>query len=157
SGPIKKGKASFFVDISKRDNDANAVVNAVILDQNFNPVTLNQEFLVPTRRFSFAPRVDFAIDAKNTLVARYEYGDSTVANQGIGDTSLPTRAYKTKTFSHELRLTETMIVNPKTVNETRFSYEFNDRKQLGDNSIPTISVPAAFTGGGSQIGQSFNK
>jgi len=157
SGPIKKGKASFFLDINKRDNDQNAVVNALILDPSLNPITLNQEFLVPTRRFSVAPRFDYAINDKNTLVARYEYSRSSLDNQGIGDTSLPSRAYSTSTFSHELRLTETMIINPKTVNETRFGYSFNDRKQQGDNSIPTISVPAAFTGGGAQIGLSFNK
>jgi hypothetical protein len=50
-----------------------------------------------------------------------------------------------------------MIINPRTVNETRFSYEFNKREQTGDNSIPTISVPSAFTGGGAQIGLSFNR
>ena len=50
-----------------------------------------------------------------------------------------------------------MIVNPKTINETRFQYSFNNREQEGDNSIPTISVPSAFVGGGAQIGLSFNK
>jgi len=157
SGPIVKGKASFFLDINKRDNDTNAVVNAIILDQSLNPTGINQEFLVPTRRFSIAPRVDYQINPQNTLVARYEYSTSSFSNQGIGDTSLPSRAYATDTVSHELRLTETMVVNPKTVNETRFGYEFNDRTQNGDNSIPTISVPTFFTGGGAQIGSSFNK
>ena len=157
SGPIVKGKASFFLDINKRDNDQNAIVNAIVLDPNLNPLTLNQEFLVPTRRFSIAPRVDYQLNDKNTLVARYEYSRSSFDNQGIGDTSLPSRAFSTTNFSHEIRLTETMIINPKTVNETRFGYEFNERKQQGDNSIPTISVPTFFTGGGAQIGTSFNK
>lgn len=157
SGPIKKGKASYFVDISKRDFDNNAVVNAIILDPNLNPVNFNEEFVVPTRRLSFSPRVDFAINSKNTLVARYEYSRSTLDNQGIGDTSLPSRAYSSSTIEHEIRLTETMIVNAKTVNETRFSFDFNKREQNGDNSVPTIIVATAFTGGGAQIGQSFNR
>jgi hypothetical protein len=38
-----------------------------------------------------------------------------------------------------------------------FQYEIERREQTGDNSIPTINVPAAFTGGGSQIGLSFNR
>lgn len=157
SGPIQKGKSSFFLDISNRDIDSNAVVNALILDQNLNQTTLRQEFLVPNRRFSFSPRFDYAINDKNTLVARYEFSRSTVDNQGIGDTSLPSRAYNTRNIQHEFRLTETMIINAKTINETRFSYSFNDREQQGDNSIPTISVPTFFTGGGAQIGLSFNK
>src|SRR4051812_1280663 len=157
SGPIQKGKSSFFIDISKRDQDNNAVVNAIILDPSFNPITFNQEVLVPSRRFSFSPRVDYAINDKNTLVARYEYSNSSLDNQGVGDISLPSRAYTQDVIQHEVRLTETMIVNPKTVNETRFSFEFNKRQQNGDNSIPTISVSSSFTGGGSQIGDSFNK
>jgi uncharacterized membrane protein YgcG len=50
-----------------------------------------------------------------------------------------------------------MIINPKTVNETRFRYEFNDREQNGDNSIPTINVASSFTTGGSSIGLSYNR
>jgi hypothetical protein len=157
SGPIQKGKSSFFFDISERDNDSNAVVNAIVLDSGLNPVIFQEEFTVPTKRFSFSPRVDFAINDKNTLVARYEYSRNTSANQGIGGTSLPSRAYESSSFDHEIRLTETMIVNAKTVNETRFSYDFSKREQVGDNTIPTISVGAAFTGGGAQVGNSFNR
>lgn len=157
SGPIQKKKSSFFLDISNRDVDNNAVVNALILDSSFNPVSFRRELVVPNRRLSVSPRFDYAINDKNTLVARYEFTRFTVDNQGIGDTSLESRAYNTSNVEHEARITETMIINPKTVNETRFSFDFNDREQRGDNSIPTISVSSAFTGGGSQIGLSFNK
>ncbi|HVE57766.1 MAG TPA: hypothetical protein VNB22_13120, partial [Pyrinomonadaceae bacterium] len=63
----------------------------------------------------------------------------------------------TTNTQHELRLTETAVLNAKTVNETRFSYEFNNREQTGDNSIPTINVASAFTGGGAQIGLNYNR
>ncbi|MEP6945703.1 MAG: carboxypeptidase regulatory-like domain-containing protein [Acidobacteriota bacterium] len=157
SGPIVKKKASFFLDISNRDIDTNAIINAILLDSSYNTVNLNREVSVPTKRFSIGPRFDFAINDRNTLVARYEYNRSSNQNQGIGDTSLQSRVYNTKTENHELRLTETAILNAKTVNETRFQYEFNKRSQNGDNSIPTISVPSAFVSGGASIGQSFNK
>jgi hypothetical protein len=157
SGPVQKGKSSFFFDISKREDDSNAVVNALILDPSFNVVNFNEEFKVPNRRFSVSPRFDYQINQNNTLVARYGFTRFSVENQGITETSLPTRSYQTENTQHEIRLTETMIINPKTVNETRFQYEFNKREQTGDNSIPTISVPSAFTGGGAQIGLSFNR
>lgn len=156
SGPIVKKKASFFFDISNRDIDNNAIINAIVLDPSLNPININQEVKVPSRRFEVGPRIDYAINDKNTLVARYEYGRNTNSNQGVGDTSLPSRAYDTTTISHELRLTETAILNAKTVNETRFEYSFDKRSQNGDNSIPTISVPSAFTGGGASIGNSYN-
>lgn len=89
---------------------------------------------------------------KNTLVARYSFTRNSVENQGISNTSLPSRAYETKNTEHEIRLTETMILNPTTINETRFEYSRSNRDQIGDNTIPTINVADAFTGGGAQIG-----
>jgi len=157
SGPIQKGKSSFFLDINNRDVDNNSIVNAIILDPALNPVSFRQEFVVPSRRFSFSPRFDFALNDKNTLIARYSFEKGSVENQGIGGTSLPTRAYATDNQSHNLRLTETMIINPTTINETRFEYSWEKRAQEGDNSIPTINVSEAFTGGGAQIGLSFNQ
>src|SRR5688500_13976261 len=59
SGPVVKGKASYFLDINNRDQDNNAIVNAVVLDENFNAVPFQQEFQVPSKRFSFSPRVDY--------------------------------------------------------------------------------------------------
>ena len=157
SGPIQKGKSSFFFDINNRDVDNNAIVNAIILDPSLNPVSFRQEFVVPNRRFSFSPRFDFALNDKNTLIARYSLESGSVDNQGIGGTSLPSRAYATTQLSHELRLTETMIINPTTINETRFQYQWEKRSQEGDNSIPTVNVAEAFVGGGAQIGLSFNQ
>ncbi|MCA1589399.1 MAG: TonB-dependent receptor [Acidobacteria bacterium] len=156
SGPIQKGKSSFFIDFSQRQEDTNTVVNARLLDANLNEIAFAEEFQLPSRRFSISPRFDYAINDKNTLVARYSFSRFSLDNRGIGGFSLPSRAYASNFFEHEIRLTETMIINPKTINETRFSYEWEKNEQEGDNSIPTISVADAFIGGGAQIGLSFN-
>ena len=157
SGPVQKGKSSFFFDISNRSVDNNNVVNALILDPSFNVVPFRQEFQIPSRRFSFSPRFDYQINTSNTLVARYNFSKNSIDNQGIGDTNLASRAFSIKNINHDIQLTETAIINPKTVNETRFRYEIENREQEGDNSVPTISVSSAFTGGGAQIGLSFNR
>ena len=157
SGPVIKNKSSFFLDVSKRDIDNGSAVNALILDPNFNIVPFTQEFTVPTRRFDISPRFDYAINEKNTLVARYSFQRSTRENQGIGGFSLPGREFSSTNSEHDIQLTETMIINPKTVNETRFRYEFEKSTQTGDNTIPTVNVSSSFTGGGAQIGNSFNR
>ncbi len=155
SGPIQKGKSSFFIDVSNREVDNGSLVNALILDPNFNIIPFNQEFTVPTRRFQISPRLDYQINDKNTLVLRYNFSRVTSENQGIGDTSLPSLASESTSRNHEFRLTETMVINAKTVNETRFEYSNSRREQTGDNTIPTIRVSSAFTGGGAQVGFNF--
>lgn len=157
SGPLQKGKSSYFLDFSNRNIDNNAIINAQILDPLGNITTFAQDIRVPNKRFQIGPRFDYAINDKNTLVLRYNYSKSSVDNQGIGDVSLPSRAYETSSREHEIRATETMIINPKTVNETRFEFSDNLRQQEGDNTIPTINVATAFIGGGAQIGLSYNK
>lgn len=157
SGPIQSKKSSYFIDVNQSQRDENAVISAVVLDPNLNVVNFFEDVNVPTRRFSVSPRIDYAINDKNTLVARYGFSRSTSENQGIGGFSLPSRAFDSTNTQHEFNITESMIINAKTVNETRFRYEFNNREQNGDNSVPTINVAGAFTNGGSQIGQSYNR
>ena len=156
SGPVQKGKSSFFIDASNRNIDNSAVVNALILNSAANIVPFQQEFPVPSRRLSISPRFDYQINTNNTLVARYSFTRFSLDNQGISEFSLPSRAYASKNTEHEFRLTETMILNPKTVNETRFEYSIENSSQNGDNSIPTINVSSAFSGGGAQIGNNYN-
>jgi len=154
-GPITKKKSSFFVDFEKRDVDDQAVINATILDPNFNIVGFADTFATPSRRTSFSPRIDYALNSKNTLVGRYEYEHST-GTAGVGGYSLDTRAYNTFSSQQTARLTETSIINKKTVNETRFQFNHQTRGDTADNSIPTVTVQEAFTGGGSQIGKAQN-
>lgn len=157
SGPIIKNKASYFFDISNREIDNAAVINAVVLDPSLNITPFTQEFRVPNRRFSVSPRVDYQINENNTLIARYSFTRFSVDNQGIGNFSLPSRAYETSRSEHDFQITETMIINPKTINETRFEYEYQSNEQIGDNTIPTVNVASAFTAGGAQIGYSFDR
>ena len=157
SGPIQKKKSSFFLDISNREIDNTSIVNAFILDSGLNIVPFRQDFTLPTKRFSVSPRFDYQIDQNNTLVARYSFSRSEFSNLGIGDFSLPSRAYGSSNFDHNIQVTETAIINPKMVNETKFQYTFSKREVNGDNTIPTVNVSSAFTGGGAQQGNNFNR
>ena len=155
SGPISKKKASFFLDFEKRDINDEAVVNATILDPSLNIVSFSETVPLPNRRTSFSPRFDYQINKNNTLVARYEYEHNrNVA--GAGGFSLGSRKYNTFGTQQTFRLTETSIINKRTVNETRFQFNHQTSGDTANNSIPTVSVQEAFTGGGSQIGLSSN-
>lgn len=156
SGPIIAKKLSFFADFQKRDVDDNDDITANVLDAAFNPVAFNQTILSPTRQTTFSPRLDWQINDVNTLVARYTFEKNNRINEGVGGTNLASRAYDTDTTQHTFQLTETSVINKSIINETRFQYERNRRNQTGGTLAPTVRVLDAFTGGGAQIGNSFN-
>ncbi|HXI22993.1 MAG TPA: carboxypeptidase regulatory-like domain-containing protein [Pyrinomonadaceae bacterium] len=157
SGPITRKKASFFIDFEKRDTDDRAVINATVLDPTFAIVPFAATVATPRRNWDMSPRLDYQLNANNTIVARYEYEKSQNLTIPGLPYSLPSRIYKTFTTQQTARLTETAILNKRTVNETRFQFNHQTTGDTANNSIPTVSVQEAFTGGGSQIGLAANK
>jgi outer membrane receptor protein involved in Fe transport len=154
SGPIIKRKASFFLDLERREIDDNAVINATIVDQEFRIVPFGVAVVTPQRLLSINPRVDYQFNARNTLVARYKLTDVSRDNEGVGELSLPSRAIHTAVREHSLQLTETAILGREVFNETRFQLIHRSVDQSGDNSQPTINVLDSFTGGGAALGLS---
>ncbi|HEU4795430.1 MAG TPA: carboxypeptidase regulatory-like domain-containing protein, partial [Pyrinomonadaceae bacterium] len=155
-GPLKKGKASFFVDFDKRDVDDETLIVAQVLDENNNIVDFAETFAIPSRRTSFSPRIDYQINANHTLVARYNYTKNSRVD-GVGGFSLPSRAYDRENSEQSIQFTETAIINKTIVNETRFEFERSRTAQDADNSIPTVDVQEGFVGGGSQVGQAHSE
>jgi hypothetical protein len=156
SGPLASKKASFFLDFERRETDDNGVVRAIILDPSLTPVIFNPTILTPDRRTTFSPRLDYQLSPTNTLVARYTFERATRQGEGVGDFDLPSRAFDVTTTQHTVQATETAVIKQKIINETRFQYERVRRTQQGDALAPTIRVLEAFTGGGAQVGLSFN-
>jgi hypothetical protein len=157
SGPIVARKASFFVNFGRVETDDNELIRATVLDDNLNIVDFGQAFLTPKRNTFFSPRFDYAINNNHTLVARYNFNRFRFNKQGVGGFSLPERAFDTVSTNHTVQLTETAIINPTTLNETRFQYSFGRNEQIGESSVPALNVSGAFNAGSSQIGNSFSE
>jgi Carboxypeptidase regulatory-like domain len=146
SGPIIKKKASFFLDVNRNETDDNELINATVLDPSFNIVQLGQGFLVPRRNTNIGPRFDYAINDRNTLIARYNFFESKTQNQGVSGFTLPSRGYENKSRNQNVQLTETAVINAFTINETRFQFSHGRNESLGSNTIAGLSVSGAFTG-----------
>src|SRR5689334_2647986 len=136
NGPLVKRKASFFVNFGRIETDDNELVRATVLDSNLNAVEFGEGFLVPKRNTFLSPRLDYAINSSNTLIARYNYNRFRVDNAGVNGFNLPERGYDTISTGHNIQLTETAILNPTTINETRFQFFHNTNEQIGNNSVP---------------------
>lgn len=153
SGSIRPKRDSYFIDVERNETDDNAIVNAIILDPvSFLPTPFVQSELTPTRNTTFSPRFDLQINPNNTLVTRYSYLRITNDNLGVGDFSLPSRAYKSTRTLHTFQLTETAVLNATALNEFRFQFIRGLRESSGDDSIPGINVQDSFFGGGPAIG-----
>lgn len=152
-GPLIKKKASYFIDFERREIDDSELVKATVLDANLNPFALGFGVVVPKRTLTFSPRIDYQLNANNTLIVRYSFNRSSTANDGVGGFSLPERAYTSSSTQQNIQITETAVLNASMIDETRFQFTRQRNESLGDISRPTTNVSSAFTSGGSQVGE----
>ncbi len=152
-GPLTK-TSSWFANLFRRDNQSNAIINAQTLNSAGNEVTYSAAVSNPQSRLDFSPRFDFQLGQKNTLTARYSYNRQTDTGDGVSGTSLESQAYNVHNQENVLQLSNSMIVNDHTVNETRFQYIRDRNQQTPFSTAPTISVQGSFTGGGNSSGTS---
>ncbi len=151
SGPVFGKKGSYFLDVQRREVDDTATINAIVLDPAFNIVPFRDVAPIPQRLTSFSTRFDYQLNRDNTLVARYDFSRTTQTS-GFVQFALPSRSYQWANREHSFRLSETYVVNPTVLNETRFQFRSSTIDRDENNSDVAINVPGAFLGGGPQIG-----
>ncbi len=152
SGPISK-KSSFFFNVQRRNINEVSVVTATVIDPNTGlPAYVNEAVPNPRDRTSISPRVDFQLTPNNTLTARYEYETENAENNGVGGFNLPSMAYNQSEKSHNLTVSDTQVISPSVINETRFQWYRDTEPQYAVNNTYTVSVMSAFTGGGNPVG-----
>jgi Carboxypeptidase regulatory-like domain len=143
-GPINK-KASFFVDVQRRNIDEIAVVDATQLGP---PESVPN----PRTRTNIGPRIDYQLTPTNTLTVRYQYYRDTWENNGVGGLVVPEAGYNTLSTEDTVQITDTQVLSPKAINETHFQYLRDNSSQTPFSTAPSVSVLGAFTGGGSSSG-----
>jgi hypothetical protein len=104
----------------------------------------------------FTPRIDYQLSTNNTLTARYSFEKRNQIANGVGQFSLPSQAYNSDNTEQQFQLSETAVLGPRAVNETRFRYVHVTDDLTGNSLTPTISVLSAFTGGGASGGADTN-
>jgi Carboxypeptidase regulatory-like domain len=156
TGPISKNKASFGFDVQRRSTTENAFVLATTLDSNLNPQTINQAILTPQTFTTLSPRLDYAINEKNSLTVRYQNTRSSFENQGVGGYNLASRAYNSNGSENTIQVTETAVVSARFINESRFQYMRANSLMTGGSNDLAIMVAGAFSSGGAQVGNSGN-
>jgi hypothetical protein len=152
-GPINK-KSSIFLNAQRRNINELSAIDA----QTLNFVSGSPEYLsqipsleslnTPRQRTNFSLRLDYAPNKNNTLTARYQYYRDTQTDNGIGQNTLATQAYDSKSTEHTLQIGDTQVFGAKVINETRFQYLRDNGGQMAVDQNSAVNVIGAFSGGG---------
>ena len=152
-GPLVSKKASFFFNIERRDINELSIVSARIVDPaTFAIVPFSDAVSNPRTRTNLSPRIDYQVSASNTLTVRYQFERENQTNNGTGQFNLPSLAFNQLNTEHQFQVSDTQIVNAKTINETRFRFVRETIGQTPQSTAPSISVQGAFDGGGNGAG-----
>jgi hypothetical protein len=147
-GPLSK-KASYFLNFERRDIQDAAIINgSAFSSAGLTPVAVSN----PRVRMAINSRLDYQLTAGNTLMVRYQYSHNSEQNNGVGPLALPSQAYNQTSYEHTLQLSDTQVLNPHAVNETRFEFERGGTNQNSLTAGAAIQVAGTFTEGGNAIG-----
>lgn len=152
SGPLIRKRLSFFANLERRRLEGSGVVRAETLAGSFvaNVPTPNAN-----DHFSF--RSDYLLNERNTLSLRYGRSTNTAQNRefagraqsgGVSNYTLPERASSSAGVNHSLQLSETWLINPRLVHETRVRLQYDERRAQANTGGYAINVLDAFYGGG---------
>jgi hypothetical protein len=147
-------KSSWFMSAFQRNNQANSIVNAELLDSSGQVYNFSQAVSNPQSRLDLSPRLDLQLTPNNTLTIRYMYDRVKNTNDGVSQFALSTQGYNTLDEEQTLQLSDTQVLGSHVINETRFQYIRDRDSQVPEDTTPTVTVQGAFTGGGNNTGTS---
>ncbi|MCU1254283.1 MAG: Cna B-type protein [Candidatus Angelobacter sp.] len=147
-GPLGK-KASYQINAERRNiNEATVVLPAAFAAANVPVVGV----LNPRVRTNLSTRFDYQVSASNTLMVRYQFVHNHEENNGISQLSLPSQAFNQSGNENEIQVSDTQILSPHAVNETRFEWERGATDQNSLFLTPAINVLGQFSEGGNPLG-----
>src|SRR5215470_6444318 len=152
-------RLSFFTSAERRDLNELSVVDAPYVDPTTLQVTtFNGAFPNPRTRTEVSQRFDYQVTPNHTLITRYQYWRNNESGDGVGVSgfTLPALGYNALNTEHTFQMTDTQVLGPRTINETRFQYIHQEQDQNPLNTTPTISIQGAFATGGNSRGASLD-
>ncbi len=151
SGSVNKN-ASWFLSGFRRDNNANSIINAQLLDPTGDTYNYAAAVPNPQSRLDLSPRLDLQLTPTNTLTLRYMYDRQKSTNNGVSQFALQSQGYNTLNQENTLQLSDTQVLGNRVINETRFEYIRDRDDQTPLFTTPTVTVQGAFTSGGNNLG-----
>ncbi|MGH9343632.1 MAG: hypothetical protein ACRD19_07725, partial [Terriglobia bacterium] len=114
--------------------------------------SLTEFYPNPSTSLYLSPRIDLQLGGSNTISIRDAFYRTTTNGNGVGALNLPQQANNSDSEANTLQLDDTILVNPRLVNETRIFWIRVRSEQTPLYFTPAVVVQGAFTSGGSSAG-----
>jgi hypothetical protein len=151
SGPVVPRRWSFVVYRGYWTQQQNQVINATVLDANYQPATHLDTVGVPSRVDNLWIGSTYQITPLHTLAVSFSGTTERAGNLGLDNgLDLKERAYRRTAANRAVRTTLTSVPSTRLLNELRVQANPNDSTIRADNSSPAVLVFDAFNGGGNQ-------
>ena len=109
------------------------MVNAEVLDPNFNPMPFSAAVPNPSTRTNFSPRVDWQLTPSNTLTLRYRFVESNRPTAASGNSIWLRRDTTKPKPRNVIQAVDNQMISPTIVNETRFQFTRDQHSQIRQN------------------------
>jgi hypothetical protein len=149
NGPLTK-TASYFFSLFHLDRQNQTIIDAV--NPEDTSTSFNEALPNPSSLLFANPRVDFQLGKSNTLSVRDAYFRSVATANGPGQLNLPEQAFNVNNQENAVQVSDTVVVNPRIINETHFQWRRVRNDQAASYLTPTVTVQGAFTTGGNNSG-----
>lgn len=144
-GPIIRNRLTGSLFVRRSDEAESDSIQALTPEGLISSAVVH-----PTSRWEVNGRVQYKLAERHTLDFSAERQGRERNNQGVGETTLPERAFDVNTSRSYLRVRETAVLSSSTLNEARFQVEWNGSNTVPLTEAPAINVLDAFRSGGAQ-------
>lgn len=148
SDKLIRGKSDISLALEKRDINEFNVVNAQVLGTDGNAQPFQQAVANPQRLWIASARSAWQATTKDSGFLSYSANINSQQNQGVGGLALAEAGYTSTVSEYDLRLLNTLVVNPNLLHETRVGYSWKRTEYVPNSTTTSLQVAGYFTGGG---------
>jgi hypothetical protein len=154
--PSIKQKASFFVNFGRIETDDNELDPRHSPRQQLNDLEVGERLSDAEAQHVLQSAFRLRHQSQQHAGGALQLQPLRLDNQGVGGFHCRNARFNTVSTNHTLQLTETAILNPTTINETRFQYTFGRNENIGDSECRRVRQRLVQLGS-SQVGNTFNE
>ncbi|MGH9783888.1 MAG: carboxypeptidase regulatory-like domain-containing protein, partial [Terriglobia bacterium] len=144
-GPILRNRLTGTVSLMRSEEEESDSLHAITPEG-----LLSSAVVRPQNRWEVEGRLQYKLAERHTLDFGGERSSRRRENQGVGEITLPERAFNSDSSEYSFRARETAVLSSSTINEIRFQFDRETSRSFPLTSALAVNVLDAFQAGGAQ-------